>query len=125
MPVGHHHHHHLHHQVNSQKFVRGFLEALNDNDEERVEELLISASEAKLDKEAMTKKRQIRNVSKRESQFQKVFLLLLSKASENGFTNYQTVFFNNDIFCILIIISGGGDGGADGEQHKLGRETRS
>ena len=57
MPVGHHHHHHhLHHQVNSQKFVRGFLEALNDNDEERVEELLISASEAKLDKEAITKK---------------------------------------------------------------------
>ena len=41
--------------MNSQKFVRGFLEALNDNDEERVEELLISASEAKLDKEARTK----------------------------------------------------------------------
>ena len=38
-------------QTSAQKFVRSFLEALNCEDESRVEELLISASEAKLDKE--------------------------------------------------------------------------
>jgi len=37
--------------TSAQKFVRSFLEALNCEDESRVEELLISASEAKLDKE--------------------------------------------------------------------------
>ena len=46
-------------QLSAQKFVRGFLEALNVDDSERVEELLISASEAKLDKEAIQKFKQL------------------------------------------------------------------
>ena len=86
------------------------MEALNCEDESRVEELLISASEAKLDKE-------VGNCEHDDHDDQ-------VEQGEGGQPQPSNKNFRalTEICYIDVYLSGGRDGGADGEQHKFGEQ---
>ena len=85
------------------------MEALNCEDECRVEELLISASEAKLDKE-------VGNCEHDDHDDQ----VELGEGNHGQVTkNFRAL---TEICYIDVYLSGGRDGGTDGEQHQFGEQ---